>query len=133
MFALWVAYALAAGQLDPLGSAYYGIVVSWRADVLLALLAALQVLCVGDAAVLGRRRRSWRAWAVLAVIALMLPFSLVVCMAQIDGWRHDRHSAAASVFAGVLMGTLIGLVYLLRRWAWASKGTRDATVVAAPR
>ena len=120
LFALWVAYALATGQLDPLGSASYGVVVSWRADVLLALLAALQVVCLGDAAVFARRRRSWRVWFVLAVVVLVLPLSLVIGMARIDLWRHDRQSASASVAAGALMSMLIGLVYLLRRRAWAS-------------
>jgi hypothetical protein len=121
LFAGWVAHALAAGQLDPLGSASYGVVVSWRADVLFALLAALQVVCLGDAAVLARRRRRWRVWSVLAVVVLVMPLSLVVGMAQIDLWRHDRHSASANVVAGALMGALIGLVYLLRRRAWAAR------------
>jgi hypothetical protein len=50
-----------------------------------------------------------------------MPLSLVVGMAQIDLWRHDRHSASANVVAGALMGALIGLVYLLRRRAWAAR------------
>jgi drug/metabolite transporter superfamily protein YnfA len=119
VFALYVAYALTTGQLDPLGFAYYGIgVTSWRTQVLLALLVTLQVFCLVDAVALARRRRRGRFWAVLGMVVLVLPLSLVISIARVDLWRYDRHTASANVIAGALMGTLIGATALLRRWAW---------------
>jgi hypothetical protein len=69
VFAVCVAFALAKGALDPVGFAYYGISTDWRTPVLLALLAALQVVWIGDAIVLGRRlKRPW-LWALLVLAA----------------------------------------------------------------
>jgi hypothetical protein len=47
-FAVCVAWALVSGQLDPVGSPAYGVVVSWRIPVLLALLGAVQVTTTVD-------------------------------------------------------------------------------------
>jgi len=118
LFALWVAYELSAGHLDTLGSPYYGVAVSWRTDVLLLLLAAVQALCVADAIVLAWRRRSWIFWMALFVAVLVLPLGLLLSMAQIDLWRHDLRAAWANVIAGALMAGLIAATYALRRWAW---------------
>jgi hypothetical protein len=126
VFTLLVAYALTTGQLDPLGFAYYGIVLDRRIDVLLALLGTLEVLCFVDAIVLGLRRRRWRWWAALAFAVLVLPFSLVLSMAWLDSWRYDQRSASANVVAGALMITLIGAVFLLRRWAWRFATTQES-------
>jgi hypothetical protein len=118
LFASYVACALATGQLDPLGLAYYGVGVSWRTEVLLLLLAVLQVFCLVDAVALARRRRRPTWWALLFVVVLIGPLLLVVAMARVDLWRYDRHTASANVIAGVSMAALIAAAALLRRWAW---------------
>jgi hypothetical protein len=121
-FALWVAFALTTGQLDPVGSAYYGVVVSWRAPVLLTLLVAIQALWTVDAIVLGRRRRSVQAWAGLAAMALALPLALVLSLAQLDLWRHDQHAMWANACAGLAMAALIAGAYAWRRSRFQRSG-----------
>ena len=62
LFGAWVALSLSSGQLDPIGSPYYGVVVSWRESVLFTLLGGLQVVALVDAGALARRRRAWSWW-----------------------------------------------------------------------
>jgi hypothetical protein len=125
-FTLFVAFELTTGRLDPLGFAYYGLVLDLRIDVLLTLLAMLEALCFVDAIVLGRRYRRWRWWVALAIAVLVLPFSLVLSIARLDTWRYYQRSTSANVIAGALMITLIGAVFLLRRWAWRVNTTQES-------
>ena len=118
LFAVWVAYELSAGHLDSLGSPYYGVVVSWRRDVLLALLAAVQAVCLVDAIALAWRRRRWIFWLGLLVAVLVVPLGLVLSMAQVDLWRHEHTATSTNLTAGTVMVGLIAVTYTLRRWVW---------------
>jgi hypothetical protein len=117
-FGIWVALALSLGQLDPVGSPYYGVAVSWRMAVLLTLLSCLQLLWIGDSIALGFRWRSARAAAVLVAAALVAPITLVSVIGHIDGWRYDHRSSVVNIVAGVAMISLLVATYMLRRWAW---------------
>jgi len=121
LFGAWVALSLSSGQLDPIGSPYYGVVVSWRESVLFALLGALQVVALVDAGALARRRRAWSWWLGLAAGALLLPFVLVVGIARLDVWRAEHRGAWANGLSGCLMLLLLGSAYLARRRAWAPR------------
>lgn len=119
VFAMGVVYALTTGQLDPLGFAYYGVLVSGaRTEVLFILLAVLEVFCLVDAVALGWRRQDWRFWAVLGMVVLLLPFCVVVAVSHVDLWRYDRHTGLANVMGGTLMAILIGVPFVMRHWAW---------------
>jgi hypothetical protein len=124
VFAAFVAFALASGQLDPVGFAYYGVGVEWRMPFVLALLAGLQVVWIGDAIVLGRRMKSAPLWILLAVAAIVGPWGLVTALGQLDGWRYDQRSETANVVVGGAMMLVIATVYSLRRWAFHSTGGR---------
>ncbi len=118
LFALWVAFALVTGRLDPSGSPYYGVVWSLRMAVLLALLAAFQALWTIDAVVLGRRLKRGLAWVLLGLGALVGPFSLVTTLGQLDAWRFAQRSAGAALLAGAAMALVIVAVTVLRTWAY---------------
>ena len=122
VFAVCIAFAMAKGELDPLGVAYYGVAADWRTPVLLALLAALQVAWIGDALVLGIRVKSGRLRALLAVAAVVGPLVLVVVLGQLDGWRYDHRSTVTNVVLGGAMVLVIAAVYSLRRWAFHATG-----------
>jgi hypothetical protein len=126
VLAACVALALARGELDAVSFAYYGVAADWRTPILLALLAALQVVWIGDAIVLGLRLKSAPLWAVLVLAAIVGPFALVVVLGQLDGWRYDHHSNLANLVGGATMMLVIGTVYSLRRWAFRTTGTRRA-------
>jgi hypothetical protein len=130
VFAGFVAVTLATGRVDPLGSAYYGVVMSWREPLLFASLAALQVVGVVDALVLGwRRRRLW--WcAGLAVVALTLPLLLMVAIARLDLWRYEHRTARARFAAGLLSLALLALAFRLRGWAWTESSARSSAAAA---
>lgn len=124
VFAMGVVYALATGELDPMGFAYYGVLVSGaRTEVLFILLAVLEAFCLVDAVALGWRRRDWKVWAVLAMVVLLLPFGVVVAISHVDLWRYDRHTVLANVMGGMLMAILIGVPFVMRRWAWQFTAT----------
>jgi len=124
IFAVCVAFALAKGTLEPVGVAYYGIAADWRTPVLLALLAALQVVWIGDAIVLGRQlKRAW-LWALLVLAVIGGPFLMVVVLGQLDGWRYDHRSEATNVVMGAAMMLVIATVYSLRHWAFRTTGAR---------
>lgn len=119
VFAMVIVYALTTGELDPLGFAYYGVLVSGaRTEVLFILLAVLEAFCLVDALALGWRRRNWKFWAVLGIVVLVLPFCVVVSISHVDLWRYDRHTGPANAMAGALMAILIGVPFVMRRWAW---------------
>jgi len=119
VFALVIAYALATGQLDPLGFPYYGVASSTaRTECLFILLAVLEAFCVIDALALGRRRRNWRFRAALGVVVLIVPLAVVISIAHVDLWRYDRHTQRANVVGGALMVLLIGVPFAMRHWAW---------------
>jgi len=119
VFAGWVAIALSTAKLDPLGMPYYGVVVDFRMDVLFTLLAAFEVVSLVDAVVLGRRKRRAWFWAAMALMVLVVPFALVVSVAQIDVWRYEhRGTPARGVIAGTAMFAAIGAAYVLRGWLW---------------
>lgn len=129
-FALLVAYMLASGQLDPLGSPYYGVVVSWRMSVLFTLLGAHQVLWAVDAVVLARRLRSWLASGLLVLLALFGPFFFVVFLGQVDAWRYEHRSPRVNATAGAAMLLGVVSVYVVRVWAWrrtVPRRARDAS------
>ena len=130
VFAMGVVYALTTGELDPLGFAYYGVLVnSARTEVLFILLGVLEAFCLVDAVALGWRRRDWRFWAVLGIVVLLLPFCVVVSISHVDLWRYDRHTVLANVMGGTLMAILIGVPFVMRHWAWrftATAGRGDA-------
>ena len=132
LFAALVAVQLSAGRLDPLGSAYYGVVVSWREPLLFASLGALQAVSLVDAVALGwRRRRLW--WcAGVALAALTLPLIVMIAIAQLDLWRFARRTLTAGLIAGLLSLALLALAFRLRGWAWAasSKGSSAAALLA---
>ena len=117
-FALIVAVTMARGGLDPVSFAYYGVFADWRMPVLLTLLAALQVLWIGDAIVLGLRLRSLTMWAIVMLAAMVGPFATVVVLGQIDGWRYDHRSTPTNLGAGVVMVLVVATIYALRRWAF---------------
>jgi hypothetical protein len=118
VFAAFVAFALASGELDPVSFAYYGVGVEWRMSFVLALLAGLQVVWIGDAIVLGRRLKSAPLWVLLAVAAIVGPLALVIALGQLDGWRYDHRSSVTNVAAGGAMMLIIAIVYAVRRWAF---------------
>ena len=122
-FGIWVVLAMSLGQLDPVGSPYYGVAFSWRMAVLLTFLLCLQLLWIGDSIALGVRWRSARAAALLAAAALVAPIALVSVIGQVDGWRYDHKSSLVNVGAGVVMISLLVATYMLRRWAWRRTGT----------
>jgi hypothetical protein len=126
VFALIVALTLASGGLEPVGLAYYGVGADWRMPVLLALLAALQALWIGDAIVLGRRLRSVTMWAVLILAAIVGPFAMVVVLGQIDGWRYDHRSGSrlTNLGAGVAMVFVVVAIYVLRHRAFRATARR---------
>src|ERR1700709_235140 len=115
LFAIVVSLTLAAGGLDPVGFAYYGVGFSSRMPVLFALLALVQGVALVEAILLARRRRGWRWWASLAIAALTLPFLLVLVIARLDLWRFAQRSRAADVLAGLLMMAILAAAFLLRR------------------
>jgi hypothetical protein len=55
---------------------------------------------------------------VLGMVVLVLPFCVVASIAHVDLWRYDRRTGSAKVIAGALMAILIGVMFLMRRWAW---------------
>ena len=118
VFALCVALTLASGGLEPVSFAYYGVAASWRMPVLLALLAALQVLWIGDAIVLGRRLGSVPMWAILILAAIVGPFTIVVLLGQLDGWRYDHRSTLTNLGVGAAMVLFVAAIYALRRRAF---------------
>ena len=118
VFAAFVAVTMARGGLDPVSFAYYGVGADWRMSVLLTLLAALQVVWIGDAIVLGRRLRSVAMWAIVILAAIVGPFAMVVVLGQLDGWRYDHRSSLTNFGAGVAMVLVVVTIYSLRRWAY---------------
>lgn len=133
LFAGCVAVTLATGRIDPLGSPYYGVVMSEREPLLFLSLGALQVVSLVDAAALGWRRRQLRWWAGVAVAALTVPFLVMVAIARLDLWRYARRTLVAGVIAAALSLALLALAFRLRGWAWtaSSAGARAATLLAA--
>lgn len=123
MLAACVALALARGRLDVVSFGYYGVSADWRTPVLVALLAALQVVWIGDAIVLGLRLKSAPLWAALVLAAIVGPFALVVVLGQLDGWRYDQRSTLANLGGGAAMMLVIATVYSLRRWAFRTTGS----------
>jgi hypothetical protein len=83
----------------------------------------LEAFCLVDAVALGWRRRDWRFWAVLGIVVLLLPFCVVVGVSHVDLWRYDRHTVRANVMGGTLMAILIGVPFVIRRWAWQFTAT----------
>jgi hypothetical protein len=118
LFAIVVSLTLAAGGLDPVGFAYYGVGFSSRMPVLFALLASLQEVAIVEAILLARRLRGFRWWASLALAALTLPFLLVLAIARLDLWRFAQRARAADIVAGILMMMLLAGAFRLHRWAW---------------
>ena len=118
LFAACVAVTMALGGLDPVSFASYGVAASWRLPVLLTLFAVLQVLGIGDAIVLGRRLRSAAMWAILILAAIVGPFTMVVVLGQIDGWRYDHRSSLTNLGAGVAMVLVVAAIYAIRRRAY---------------
>ena len=118
LFAVCVALTLAGGGLDPVSFAPYGVAANWRMPVLLTLLAALQVLWIGDAIVLGRRLRSVAMWAILILAAIVGPFATVVVLGQLDAWRYDHRSNLTNLGAGAAMVLVVVTIYALRRRAY---------------
>jgi hypothetical protein len=130
LFAGGAAVTLATGGVDPLGSPYYGVVMSWREPLLFASLAALQLVCVVDAVVLGWRRRQVWWCAGLAAAALTVPLLLMVAIARLDLWRYERRTLSVKVIAALLSLALLALAFRLRGWAWAVSATRSGTPAA---
>src|SRR5262245_56947044 len=126
-FAVCVALALAGGSLDGVNFAYYGIAADWRMPVLLTLLAALEVVWIGDAIVLGLRLRSAPLWAVLVLAAIVGPYAMLVVLGQLDGWRYDHRSTLTNVVVGAVMVLFVAAIYSLRRWALRRTGRDMAT------
>lgn len=127
LFAVCVALALARGELDTVSFPYYGVGADWRTQILLALLAALQLLWIGDAIILGRRLKSAPLWAVLVLGAIVGPCALVMGLGQLDGWRYDQRSGLVNIGVGAAMVLAIVAIYLFRSWAFRSVGrTRSA-------
>ena len=124
LFAVCVSIALARGQLDPINFAYYGVAVDWRMPTLMALLAALQVLWVGDAVILGRRLKSAPVWAVLVLASIVGPCALVMALGQLDGWRYDHRSSLVNVGVGAAMVLAIVTIYACRDWAFRHTAAR---------
>jgi len=119
-FALCVTLTLASGGLDPVGSAYYGIATDWRTPVLLILLAALQIVWIGDAIVIGLRRKSAAMWALLIAAAIVGPFTMLVLLGQLDGWRYDHRSPLTNLGIGAAMVLVVVTTYSLRRQVFRS-------------
>src|SRR5262245_59203208 len=101
--ALFVGVLVVSGRLEPLGFAYYGVIVEWRTETLFMLLAVLQLLAIVDAVVLARRHRTWTWWAALFAVALFHPVSIVIAMGQLDAWRYEQKTPVARIVAFAVM------------------------------